>query len=87
MPRFLLERTLGDITSEELDAMAAKSSELRDARYPQITWEHTHVVQTDVGLKAFCIYASLDAESIEAHSAELGMPIDRLHEVMADLAP
>lgn len=87
MPRFLLERTLGEVTSEDLEAIAAKSSEIRDARYPQITWEHTHVVQTDAGAKAFCVYESPDAESVKAHAAELGVPIDRFHEVLTDLAP
>jgi hypothetical protein len=52
MPRYLRERTVGDVTRAELNTIAARSQEIRAARYPQITWEHTHVVSTPEGLKA-----------------------------------
>ena len=87
MPRYFLERTLGEVSREDLDAIADRSREIRDARYPQITWEHTHVVRTDAGVKAFCVYEGPDAESVKAHAAELGVPLDRFHEVWTDLEP
>jgi hypothetical protein len=87
MPRYFLERTLGDVTRAELDAIAARSQEIRAARYPQITWEHTHVVRTPEGMKAFCLYDSPDAESVKQHAGELGLPLERFYEVETDLAP
>jgi hypothetical protein len=87
MPRYLLERTLGDVTREDLHRIAAHSTEIRLARFPQIDWEHTHVVRTDVGLKAICVYESPDQESVLAHAAELGLPVERCLEVETDLAP
>lgn len=87
MPRFLLERTVGDVTREQLDAIAERSQQIRAERYPQITWEHTHVVRTPEGLKAVCLYDSPDAESVKQHAAELGLPLDRFHEVETDLTP
>jgi hypothetical protein len=87
VPRFLLERTVGDVTREQLDAIAERSQQIRAERYPQITWEHTHVVRTPEGLKALCLYDSPDAESVKQHAAELGLPLDRFHEVETDLAP
>jgi hypothetical protein len=87
MPRFLLERTVGDVTREQLDAIAERSQQIRAERYPQITWEHTHVVRTPEGLKAVCLYASPDADSVKQHAAELGLPLDRFHEVETDLTP
>jgi hypothetical protein len=87
MPRYFLERTVGDVTRPELDAIAARSQEIRAARYPQITWEHTHVVSTPEGLKAFCLYESPDADSVKQHAAELGLPMDRFYEVETDLEP
>lgn len=50
-------------THEQLDAIADRSQEIRAERYPQITWEHTHVVRTSQGMKAFCLYDSPDADS------------------------
>ena len=87
MPRFVLERTVGDVTREELDAIAARSQEIRAARYPQITWEHTHVVRTDEGMKAFCLYDAPDGASVREHAAELGLPLERFYEVETDLEP
>ena len=49
MPRYLLERTLGEVTREELDRIAAHSTEIRAERFPQIEWEHTHVIRHRTG--------------------------------------
>ena len=87
MPRFFLERTVGDVSREELDAIATRSQEIRAARYPQITWEHTHVVRTDEGMKAFCLYEAPDGASVRDHAAELGLPLERFYEVETDLEP
>lgn len=87
MPRYFLERSVGDVTREQLDRIAERSQQIRAQRYPQITWEHTHVVRAPGGLKAFCLYDAPDAESVKAHAAELGLPLDRFYEVETDLAP
>src|ERR1700716_222733 len=87
MPRYLLERTVGDVTRDDLDRIAAHSTEIRLARFPPNRWEHTHVVRTDVGLKAFCVYESPDQESVLAHAAALGLPVERCFEVETDLVP
>jgi hypothetical protein len=87
VPRFLLERSLGDVTREQLDAIADHSQEIRVARYPQITWEHTHVVRTPQGMKAFCVYDSPDADAVKQHAAELGLPLEGFFEVETDLSP
>jgi hypothetical protein len=82
-----MERKVGDVTREELDRIAARSTEIRLERWPQITWEHTHVVRGDDGLRAFCLYESPDAESVKAHAEALGLPVERFYEVETDLAP
>jgi hypothetical protein len=87
MPRFLMERTVGDVTREELDRIAARSQQIREERFPEITWEHSHVVRTPEGLKAVCVYESPNAESVKAHAAALGLPVERFYEVETDLAP
>jgi Protein of unknown function (DUF4242) len=87
MPRYLLERTVGDVTREQLDEIAERSQQIREARYPDITWEHSHIAQTPQGLKAFCVYDSPDADSVKRHAAELGLPLDSFYEIETDLAP
>jgi hypothetical protein len=87
MPRYFLERTVGNVTRDELDQIANHSQEIRAEQFPQITWEHTHVVRSDGVLKAFCVYESPDAESVKAHAAVLGLPVERFYEVETDLHP
>jgi hypothetical protein len=87
MPRFLLKRTLGDVSREDLDRIAARSQEIREARYPDVTWEHTHVVRTADGAAAFCLYSAPDGERVKAHAAELGLPLEMFEEVWTDLEP
>jgi hypothetical protein len=87
MPRYLMERTVGDVTREELDLIAERSQQIREERFPEITWEHSHVVRTPEGLKAVCLYESPNAESVKAHAAALGLPVERFYEVETDLSP
>lgn len=82
-----MERTLGDVDPSELDGIAAHATHIREERFPQITWEHTHVVRAPDGLIAFCLYDSPDAESVHAHAEAVGLPVERLFEVETDLAP
>jgi hypothetical protein len=67
-----MERTVGDVTRDELDKIAARSQKIREDRFPEITWEHTHVVRSADGLKAFCVYESPSADSVKAHAEALG---------------
>lgn len=82
-----MERTVGDVTHDELDRIADRSQQIRAERFPEITWEHTHVVRSPDGLKAFCVYESPNAESVKAHAAALGLPVERFYEVETDLSP
>jgi hypothetical protein len=82
-----MERTVGDVTREQLDQIAAHSEEIRQKRFPEITWEHTHVVRGPDGLKAFCVYESPSADSVKAHAEALGLPVERFYEVETDLSP
>jgi hypothetical protein len=87
VPRYLIERSLGEVSRDALERIVARSTRIREERFPQIAWEHTHVVRSPDGLKAFCLYESPDAESVRAHAEALGLPAERLFEVETDLAP
>ena len=87
MPRYFMERTVGDATREQLNQIADRSQQIREERFPEITWEHTHVVRSPQGLKAFCLYESPNPESVKAHAEALGLPVERFYEVETDLSP
>ncbi|MGD9571341.1 MAG: nickel-binding protein [Thermoleophilia bacterium] len=87
MPRFLVERSLGEIGDDDLRAVADASGEMRERDYPEIAWERSHVVRTADGLMAMCVYAAPDPEVIRAYSVKAGLPVDAIHEIHMDLVP
>ena len=87
MPRYLIERAVGDVTRAQLDEVAEHASQVREERFPDISWLHTHVVRTQDGLTAFCVYEASDPERIRQHAEEIGLPAQSIHEIEAELAP
>ncbi|HZV75956.1 MAG TPA: nickel-binding protein [Conexibacter sp.] len=87
MPRFLIRRMLGDATDDELEAAAETSRRVRAERFPEIDWEHSHVVRTEHGLTSYCVYAAPSAQHVRDHAAAAGLPADDVHEIKLDLLP
>jgi hypothetical protein len=82
-----MERAVGDVSRQELERIADYSGRVREERFPDITWEHTHVVRTKDGLTAYCVYDAPDAERVRQHAQAIGLPVQRLWEIEAELAP
>jgi Protein of unknown function (DUF4242) len=87
MPRYLIHRALGDVTPDELEAAAEVSRRVRAERFPEIEWEHSHVVRTDDGLTSYCVYAAPSAQHVRDHAAAAGLPADDVLEIERDLLP
>jgi len=87
MPRYIIQRNLGKVTEQELKAAARKSKQVREANFPDITWEHSHVVQTKNGMRTYCVYAAPNVERVKAHAAAAGLPADEVFDLVADVDP
>jgi hypothetical protein len=87
MPRHLICRVLGDVTEAELEAAADVSRRVRTDQFPDIEWEHSHVVRTSGGLTSYCVYAAPSAQRVRDHAAAAGLPADEVHEIARDLLP
>ena len=87
MPRFVIQRALGNVTEAELEAAGANSSRVREEQFPEIEWEHSHVVRTVDGLKSYCVYAAPTEQHIRDHAAAAGLPADEIQEIQQDLLP
>lgn len=85
MPRYLVERELGDVDDETLRRAADESTRVREERFPEIAYEHTHVVRTPDGLRAYCVYAAPGPEAIREHAHAAGLTVDAIQEIHADL--
>ena len=72
MPRFLIERTY-TVELDKLPTVATRSKSIGHHRFPEIVWEHSHVVVTDDGTpKSYCVYAAPNEEMVREHAELFG---------------
>ena len=88
MPRYLVVRTF-DVGEEEMPEVGRRSNEVIEGGYPQIVWEHSHVVVNDEGkVMTYCVYESPDEETVRNHAQDLGRhTVDVVHEIAGDVSP
>ena len=88
MPRYLIERTYS-VDMDNLPTVATRSKAIGYHRYPEIVWEHSHVVLDSDGTpKSFCIYAAPSEEIVRAHAERLGdHTIKVIYEIAGDVTP
>ena len=81
MPRYLVERTY-TVDMDELPTVATRSKAIVHHRYPEIVWEHSHVVVgTDGTPKSFCVYEAPTPEAIRRTAARNDLPVDVITQV------
>jgi hypothetical protein len=78
---------LGDVSDAELEAAADISRRVRLDQFPDIEWEHSHVVRTSEGLTSYCVYAAPTADRVRGHAAAAGLSADEVHEIAHELLP
>ena len=88
MPRYMVVRSF-DVGEGQMPGVGRRSRELVEGEFPEITWEHSHVVVDETGLvRTFCIYAAPSEEVVRQHSSRLGQhTIDSLDEIVGDVTP
>lgn len=90
MPRYLIER-LFDQRKEKLGpATSQRSIRLAKEQFPELAWEHSHVVESDdEGLvRTFCVYTAPDERTLRAHALAVGGHVVlNVYELAGDVAP
>jgi hypothetical protein len=88
MPRYLVVRSF-QVGEDQMPTVGRRSRLLTEEEFPEITWEHSHVVVDDVGkVRTFCVYKAPDEQTVLAHSAALGQhTVDDLLEIAGDVTP
>lgn len=87
MGRYMIQRKLGDVTDEQVQSAARHAQQIREERFPDVVWEHSHVVRTSDGLVTYCVYAGPNAARLREHAEASGIPADDVWEIAADLDP
>jgi hypothetical protein len=88
MPRYMVVRAF-DVGEPEMAAVGQRSRELVEGEFPEIVWEHSHVVVDETGLvRTFCVYAAPSAEVVREHSRRLGQhELASIDEIVGDVTP
>ena len=88
MSRYLIVRRF-DVSEEEMPEVGRRSRRTIEESYPQITWEHSHVVVDGNGtVLTYCVYDAPDEDMLRAHAADLGShTIESVHEIAGDVTP
>ena len=86
MPRYVIERDIpgaGNLSPQELKAIAQKSCSVLDDLGPQIQWQQSYVT----GDKVYCVYIAPDEDLVREHARQGGFPANRVSEVTAIIDP
>ena len=89
MGRYVIERNFGAISDDDMLAAAVRSDQMASERFPEIVWEHSHIVATDSGeILTFCVYGAPSEEMIREHAEAFGAhTITHIYELVDDVTP
>jgi Protein of unknown function (DUF4242) len=88
MPRYLIVRSF-EVSEDAMPTVGRRSREVAEEEFPEITWEHSHVIVGDTGtVRTFCVYVAPDEETVRKHGERLGQhTIDDVMEIAGDVTP
>lgn len=79
MHTYVIERSFGQVTDEQVAAAGSMSKRIANEQFADsIVWKHSYASQDDNGLSTVCVYESTGEAAIRAHAEAAGMPCDRI---------
>jgi hypothetical protein len=88
MPRYLIVRSF-EVNEDAMPNVGRRSREVAEQEFPEITWEHSHVIVGDTGtVNTYCVYEAPDEETVRKHGERLGQhTIEDVWEIAGDVTP
>ena len=84
MPRYIIERTVGALTPQELEA-ASRRSLSAIAELEGVVWVKSYVSYAEG--KIYCEYDAPDEDAVREHARRAGLPVDKISEVALEVSP
>lgn len=84
MPRYIIERTIGQMSREDLAAAGRRSNKVL-AQMSDVVWIKSYV--SEVEGKIYCEYDAPNPEAILEHARQAGLPVDKISEVALEISP
>ena len=88
MPRYLIVRKF-EVNEDAMPTVGRRSRQVVEQEFPEITWEHSHVIVGDTGtVRTYCVYEAPDVETVRKHGERLGQhTIEDVWEIAGDVTP
>jgi hypothetical protein len=88
MPRYLIERSFSEEAQKDMEEAGARMKRVAAESFPQITWEHSHVVVDASGVRTFCVYEAPDEKILHEHADMVGQQlITHVYVIAGDVTP
>ncbi len=84
MPRYIIERAVGSLTSVQLADAGRKSNEVL-AEMTGVVWVRSYVSEAEG--KIYCEYDAPSPEAIREHAQRAGLPADKISEISLEINP
>ena len=84
MPRYIIERTVGRVTPEQMQAGGRKSNAVI-AEMTGVVWVRSYM--SDAEGKMYCEYHAPSIEAVLEHARRAGLPVDKISEVSLEISP
>ncbi len=86
MPKYVIERELpgaGNLSTDELHAISAKSNEVLAGMAPRASWLQSYVTDN----KIYCVYVAEDEDAVREHARNGGFPANAISRVSTMIDP
>jgi hypothetical protein len=86
VPKYVIERDFagaGNLSPQELHAIAQKSCSVLKDQGPEIQWLHSYVTAD----KIYCVYIAPNEDLIRQHAQQGGFPANRISEIKSVIDP
>ena len=84
MPKYLIERNVGILSPEELEAVSRRSL-AAIAELEGVVWIRSYISHADG--KIYCEYEAPNEQAVREHARRAGMPADRITELVLEISP
>jgi hypothetical protein len=84
MPRYIVERTLPRLSSQELETIGKKVIEVAK-QLPGVTWIKSSISESEG--KSYCEFEAPNREAVLEHSKKAGLPVDKISAVEIEVNP
>ena len=85
MPRYIVERTVGQLTQDEWNAVGEKATAAIRELGTGVVWIRSYISHAEG--KVYCEYEAPSIALVLEHARRAGLPADRVSEISMDIDP